>query len=160
MPHLRRKSRRVRNASSSLGWWWSMVLTVRYHITTTRTSRDLISTIQRDSLDTITGTQPSAFAARYSAALASAKPPAQPGSARRRSGCRGVSMAPCCSVNAAFLFAEPCILVVSGCAIRTPNGQRVAPAYTPTYSDKPLVMRRVRRRTSKPIVRTVGGLYD
>jgi len=23
------------------------------------------------------------------------------------SGCRGVSIAPCCSVNAAFLFAEP-----------------------------------------------------
>src|SRR6266699_3164902 len=28
------------------------------------------------------------------------------------SGCRGVSIAPCCSVNAAFLFAEPRTLVV------------------------------------------------
>src|SRR5439155_6761984 len=28
------------------------------------------------------------------------------------SGCRGVSIAPCCSVNAAFLFAEPRMLVV------------------------------------------------
>src|SRR5438128_9725075 len=37
-------------------------------------------------LDTTTGTQPS--------------------------GCRGVSIAPCCSVNAAFLFAEPRMLVV------------------------------------------------
>src|SRR2546425_13013024 len=44
-------------------------------------------------LDTTTGTQPS--------------------------GCRGVSIAPCCSVNAAFLFAEPRMLVVaSRCAPR------------------------------------------
>src|SRR2546426_315707 len=33
------------------------------------------------------------------------------------SGCRGVRIAPCCSVNAAFLFAEPRMLVVvSKCA--------------------------------------------
>ena len=33
------------------------------------------------------------------------------------SGCRGVSIAPCCSVTAAFLFAEPRMLVVaSRCA--------------------------------------------
>src|SRR5213082_2994980 len=46
---------------------------------------------QRAHLDTPTGTQPS--------------------------GCRGVSVARCCSVNAAFLFAEPRMLVVvSRCA--------------------------------------------
>src|SRR5580765_3671938 len=45
----------------------------------------------RTQLDTTTGTQPS--------------------------GCGGVSIAPCCSVNAAFLFAEPCMfVVVSRCA--------------------------------------------
>src|SRR5437867_1327545 len=32
------------------------------------------------------------------------------------SGCRVVSIAPCCSVNAAFLFAEPRLVVVSRCA--------------------------------------------
>src|SRR5438046_2031443 len=40
------------------------------------------------------------------------------------SGCRDVSIAPCCSVNAAFLFAEPrLVVVVSRCAPRrtTPN---------------------------------------
>src|SRR5439155_18726921 len=38
------------------------------------------------------------------------------------SGCRGVSIAPCCSVNAAFLFAEPRMLVVvSRCAPRNPR---------------------------------------
>src|SRR2546427_12795855 len=48
---------------------------------------------RRAHLDTTTGTQPS--------------------------GCRGVSIAPCCSVNAAFLFAEPRMLVVaSRCAPR------------------------------------------
>ena len=47
--------------------------------------------MERAHLDTTTGTQPS--------------------------GCRGVSIAPCCSVNAAFLFAEPRMLVVvSRCA--------------------------------------------
>ena len=47
--------------------------------------------VQTANLDTTTGTQPS--------------------------GCRGVSIAQCCSVNAAFLFAEPRMLVVvSRCA--------------------------------------------
>src|SRR5438034_10832941 len=51
----------------------------------------------RAHLDTTTGTQPS--------------------------GCRGVSIAPCCSVNAAFLFAEPRMLVVvSRCAPLHPQG--------------------------------------
>src|SRR5438045_7795482 len=46
--------------------------------------------LTRAHLDTTTGTQPS--------------------------GCRVVSIAPCCSVNAAFLFAEPrLVVVVSRC---------------------------------------------
>jgi len=52
-------------------------------------------------LETTPGTQPSAYAARHSAA-----------SARRRSDCRGVSIASSCSVNAAFLFPEPRMFVV------------------------------------------------
>src|SRR6266699_1171288 len=48
--------------------------------------------LQGAHLDTNTGTQPS--------------------------GCRVVSIAPCCSVNAAFLFAEPrLVAVVSRCAL-------------------------------------------
>src|SRR2546425_11488114 len=49
-------------------------------------------------LDTTTGTQPS--------------------------GCRGVSIAPCCSVNAAILFAEPRMLVVVSRCAR--SGQRLS----------------------------------
>src|SRR6266699_1018767 len=51
--------------------------------------------LQGAHLDTNTGTQPS--------------------------GCRVVSIAPCCSVNAAFLFAEPRLVVVvsSPCGLST-----------------------------------------
>ena len=56
-----------------------------------QSSRQTLAELQGAHLDTTTGTQPS--------------------------GCRGVSIAPCCSVNAAFLFAEPRMLVVvSRCA--------------------------------------------
>ena len=46
-----------------------------------QSSRQTLAELQGAQLDTTTGTQPS--------------------------GCRGVSIVPCCSVNAAFLFAEP-----------------------------------------------------
>src|SRR5436190_990286 len=54
----------------------------------------------RAHLDTTTGTQPS--------------------------GCRGVSIAPCCSVNAAFLFAEPRMLVVGLSALTRARARAVA----------------------------------